>query len=119
MSIEVTERTVGMWFMNLADDVDFLGGLSTTDAGFKFVYRFRYYADPEPWSDDDKKNWYQMNITNRSKTETIQKIQALIHALEERTGRQCDELLMRNGDTQAFLRELTAKRWAHTKFEPT
>lgn len=118
MSINITERLVGMWFMNLRGDLDFLAGLEATDTGFKLTYRFRYGSDPEPWSDKDVKNWYVMNITKHSKSEAITKLHALIHMLESRSGHQCDELLMRNGDTQAFIRELNAKKWAHMKFEP-
>jgi hypothetical protein len=118
MSVEISERTIGLWFMSLNETTDFLAGLESTEEGFLLQYRFRYYKEESPWSDKDEKHWYTVRIDkSKSKAEAIQSTQIVVQMLEQKSGQQCDELLVKNGDIGAFMRELHSQRWAHMKFE--
>ena len=118
MSVEISERTIGLWFMTLNETTDFLAGLQSTDEGFELRYRFRYYKEESPWSDKDEKHWYTVRIDkSKSKAEAIQATQIVVQILEQKSGQQCDELLVKNGDIGAFMRELHSQQWAHMKFE--
>jgi hypothetical protein len=118
MSVEISERTIGLWFMSLNETTDFLAGLQSMDEGFELRYRFRYYKEESPWSDKDEKHWYTVRIDkSKSKAEAIQATQLVVRLLEEKSGQQCDELLVRNGDTSTFMAELASKRWAHMRFD--
>jgi hypothetical protein len=116
MSIEITESTIGVWFLTLDRKTDFLAALETVPEGFKLSYRFRYYgAIEDPWLGNDKKNWYS-GIFKGTKEAALNTMRAVVEGLEERSGRTCTELLMTNG-LDAFMKEFAAQPWAHFKVE--
>lgn len=118
MTIHVTERTIAVWFLNITEWSDFLGGLEHAENGkFRFTYRFRYYASPKAWDTKDRKNWYQGDLTAASKSEALSKLQKFINTLEIGTGYTADEILMRNGNVNAFMDEMASKQWAHAESE--
>ena len=56
MSIELTEKIVGIWFVDLDNESDWLGAMERTDEGYQVTYRFRYYVDDKAHDSDDKKS---------------------------------------------------------------
>lgn len=59
MTIEFTERTLGVWFVTIPNG-DYLAHVCRTeDGGAELQYRFRYYHSAEPWDEKDVKNWYR------------------------------------------------------------
>ena len=122
MSIELTERTVGIWFMRVNEAVDFMAGLeSMPDGEFKIDYRFRYYdpavGDPFSPENKDEKHWYTVKA-KRSRINMIRSVQLLVSRLEAKTGHQCTEILMKNGEVSQFMAELARQPWAHIRTGP-
>lgn len=59
MTIELTEKTVGIWYMQVTEKSDWLAAVTEVDDGFLFQYRFRYYEDHKAFDSKDRKNWYE------------------------------------------------------------
>ena len=125
VGILISERLVGLWFMQLDERSDYMGALeSLPEGGFRFKYRFRY-NDPDPSAPQDPfspknkdvKHWYEVKCPS-SKGESLAAVHVIIRLLEEKSGHRCTELMMRNGDVNAFMREFAAQPWANMKTEP-
>lgn len=118
MSIELSSNTVAVWFMSVNATTDFLAALVCIDADnklFRFDYRFKYYNSEKPFDDKDRSNWYGGTISKHTKEEVLTKLRAFVKVLEDKTGNKADELLMRDGDLDAFMVEFTSKPWAHLR----
>lgn len=120
MTIEITEHTIGMWFLPLSDDSDYLAALELTPQGVKLTYRFRYHGEvTNPWApnSNDRKSWYS-GVSRTTPEEAIATVRALIAVLESSSGRQSYELLMHDGDVDRFTAELYAQPWANARIIP-
>lgn len=63
MSIELTEATLGLWYVQMHMK-DWMCGVTRLDERrFEFKYRFRYYKEPhDPWDGQDRKSWYEGTV---------------------------------------------------------
>lgn len=124
MSIEITERTIGTWFLVLTDISDYMAGMEwETDedlkaqfGNIKLTFRFRYYDidNPEPWAGKDKKNWYSTVLKETTKQDAVLKFEKVLHGMEIMTGNKADEII-NNGTPQEFIEKFTSMPWAHSK----
>lgn len=106
MTIELTDKTVGVWYMQLSEESDYLAAATETDDGIKITYRFRYYKDNKTFGSDDKKNWYEW-VTKESKEKVIEVMRSLVTGMRRRDGNipltDCHELLMSEEGIEEFM----------------
>jgi len=60
------EKIVGVWFILTIHNVqDWMAGLReiVPEEKYSLTYRFRYYKDDNAWDSEDKKNWYEAEVT--------------------------------------------------------
>ena len=94
MTIELNERTVGVWFIQLTPAQDWLASIFTTDEGeLKAIYRFRYYVDDKAFDSEDKKNWWEMTST-KTIAETVENFREIYDKLWQLSGGDHYEILM-------------------------
>ena len=108
--IKLDEKTVGVWFLNTTETQDWLCTIREIepDAKYEIVYRFRYYADNgsrDPFDGSDQKNWYK-GAGKMTRHYAISSMRFMMEQLKA-AGAVGDpyELLMENGDVEAFFRE--------------
>jgi hypothetical protein len=59
MSIEISEGTVGVWYVALSH-CDWLAHVGRNAEGlYELRYRFRWFRDDKIWDSKDRKNWYR------------------------------------------------------------
>ena len=112
--IVIDDNLLAVWQCQIADDQDFLGGLSRTpDGGFEINYRFRYYRDDllTMFSKDDK-HWYRCTIKPGLPLEVaITPMRALLKTIEAQTGNVGRELIRDNHPTEWFMQEMS--KWGN------
>lgn len=120
MTIEITERTIGIWFLYLNDSSDWMAGLWREDDGIHLSYRFRYYRDDKlDETSEDEKNWYSL-MTGESVQVSIRTVRDLIEGMQEELGAgESWEILMGERGVEDFTKEFLSMPWAHiTRIEP-
>jgi hypothetical protein len=64
VTIEITNRTQGVWFVALKQG-DWMATIEVpSDGGCKIVYRFRVYRDDKVWGSDDSTRWTEAITTD-------------------------------------------------------
>lgn len=121
MAFDVTENTIAIWFLQLTDISDFIAHLKKTDEGLVLQYRFRYYDEEDPGNDafsgKDRKTWYTAKWKGvEAKELVIETVRTMLGRMEEASGYKSDELLMQNGDLDAFFEEFKKRPYAHLKY---
>lgn len=113
--IQITERTVGMWFMRLNEASDYMAHLETLEGGgYKLTYRFRYYNSDEPWDDKDRKEWYAVGMKPETTIEqALDVVRNLVGVMSVVSGFECDEVLKKDMNVDAYLEVLKARPWMH------
>jgi hypothetical protein len=111
-----------LWFVSNRRNRDFLAQIVHTEGGnWKLHYRFSSYTDPEPFSDSDKRSYYEVQ-TDKCDDATLQRLRAgmtsLKGKLESLYGNPMDivELQCWN-DESKILFELGSRPWANIKYE--
>lgn len=125
--IVLDERIIAIWFFPIDDDSDFMAGLSweteeMAKAGkgnVNLIYRFRYYDKErgDPFTGNDKKNWYSGVIATEDKEGTLTGVRECIRVMADVKGQIAEEILNTDGMDQV-MRDMEAKSWAHFKIEP-
>ncbi len=108
--IEMTDKTIGLWYMQVTEDSDWLAGASEVDDGrVEISYRFRYYRDRQTFGSEDKKNWYEGNVSG-PKEKIIRVMRELMAHLREKDGNipesACHELLMDDEGVEVLMDRL-------------
>lgn len=121
MTIEVTERTIGIWYLILdGGGSDWMAGMWREDDGIHLSYRFRYYRDDKfDETSEDKKNWYSM-VTGETAQKSIMAVRDLIKAMQNEldAGRSW-EILKGERSIEEFMEEFSSMPWTHiTRIEP-
>jgi hypothetical protein len=115
MTIELSEKTIGVWYMQVTQDSDFLGAATEVDDGFEITYRFRYYKDDKTFGSDDRKNWYEWK-TSESKEKVIEIMRGVITRMRQKDGNipvsDCHELLMNEDGIEEFMEVFTSMPFA-------
>ena len=125
MTIEITENLVGMWQFAF-DGGDFMGGVTEQDDGSFFLqYRFRYYKDDKiGLESEDDKHWYEGTLHAATREHAVNEVRSVMEKLKKAgmllAGEEIEviEILMRGGDVEAFVQELTDQPWAHAQEVP-
>lgn len=125
--IEMTEKLIGMWYVQLTPTSDYMAGLSweseesikTGQGNAKLTYRFRYYDEKngDPFTGNDKKNWYAGTIAVTDKKDTLKKVQEVISIIAVAKQTTVDEIL-NTGGVEQLIHELKTKHWAHIQEVP-
>lgn len=104
MTIIIDENVIGLWYISLNENLDYLGCL-TGGEKIQIKYRFRYYdnKDHNPFSEKDEKNWYNGTFANNDKEAAIKKMREVVKAICDIGKHKYTELLMENGDVDKFL----------------
>lgn len=120
MTIEITERTIGIWFLLLEEKSDWMAALWHEDDGVHLSYRFRYYRDDKlDETSKDRKSWYSLT-TGETAQVSVRAIRDLIEGMQEELGAgQSWEILMGERSVEEFTEEFISMPWAHvTRVEP-
>jgi len=103
MTIELSERTVGIWFIQLQPNQDWLASVYTTKEGeVKGTYRFRYYVDEKSFGSEDRKSWYSLN-TNESVSQVLAVFREIYNTMSDVSGGEHYEILMDETGIDGFM----------------
>ena len=121
--IEITAKTVGIWFVKIDEESDWMGALTQTDElghEFEFEYRFRYYrGDPSKTFEEseDKKNWYGMTAKGTTRSTMLEKIRQGANEMAVAAGTELEEVL-NDGAFDEFTRDLQGRNWIRFEVRP-
>lgn len=119
MTIEITERTRALWYLELPNG-NWSGVLEELDdgGGCKLECRFRWYKGSEIWDSKDEKNWY--TVTGGSGTaKMIDNTRSMIAAMKVRGAGRSWELLRGAESLEDFFQKFVALPFVHArKAEP-
>ena len=111
MSIELTDKTIGIWAVWLTDDSDWLCSAWVEDDNYVIAYRFRYYVDDKTFDSDDRKSWYRYQIPVQSGGE--QKVAVICRTVAESlwraSGGKRYEIMMASGGIMELMAAL--EKW--------
>ncbi len=118
--IELTEHTIGIWFVTLGEKGDWLGSVWKTDKGYEIAYRFRYYVDDKTFDSEDKKHWYKSEISKDSGDEAkvIQVMRDVSEVLWIAGGGKRYEVMMESGGIEEFMAEFQKLPFVTAKTMP-
>jgi len=121
MTIALTENVLGIWFVNLTEDSDWMCALTDADDKWLIEYRFRYYCDDsgDAFDTDDEKNWYTATLDKADTSrETVLRKQTLVYkALRDMAGTTDGnyELLRSDKTYEDFMEEFMELPFVHAK----
>jgi len=113
--IEFTERTIGVWYVQLVDGpygCDYLGSLWRTDnGGLEAQYRFRYYEGDQSLQfeeSQDRKSWYSLKLSSGpgeglSEEKAIKTMRSMAEVLWKKSGGKRYEVMMDHDGMNVFL----------------
>lgn len=108
MSIELNEKTVGIWFMPLEEKQDWLASITEIepDKKYQLVYRHRYHKDDKAFDSEDEKSWYKATIagTRAYVLGTFREFVKVLHSQTHNCDAPCE--IMNDGDYDAFVKKL-------------
>lgn len=112
--IELSDKIVAIWFLQLDEEADFMGCLEREEEDyFTLSFRFRYYVVEGPdFSGWDEKNWYKGDY-HGTKEKAIEAVEVAIKNLEKTTGNKADRIMASTGE--AYMEILKTMPWAHMK----
>jgi hypothetical protein len=118
LDTNVTDNTIGMWFLPLNDYSDWFGILQKkTPAECSLVCRFRYDPDNDsgPHENNDRRSWYTVIIPHPP-AESIEAVRSLIESMREKCGitDTYDEVL-NSGDFAGFADDFLSRSWANAR----
>lgn len=114
MTIEFNDELEGIWYVQVEPEADFLAGLSVhADGTVKVQYRFRYYHDDDPWSQQDEKHWYTITGDGPA-SRGIGMVRSIIEQTFPKDFSRY-ELLREGRSTKDFIDEFTKAPFAHAK----
>jgi hypothetical protein len=115
MTIEVNENLLGMWYYPIDPGSDWMGALSRTDdSNYMLKYRHRYYVDDKTGPDsEDTKNWYEGKLPAESDDQAIELMRTAVNAIASAIGEDVTEVLVKDGDIEQFVEELSNQSFAH------
>lgn len=117
--ITVDDKIVGIWFLLVTKEQDWLAGISEVvpDEEYVLNYRFRYY-NPEStgvWDGNkDKKYWYTGTIKGTKQT-AIDGIRKVGRALELLGSVGDFQEVLNTSGLEKFLKEFQAQPWVYAR----
>jgi hypothetical protein len=103
MSMELDERTLGFWCVELGHG-NWLAHLTQDrDGELILTYRFRWYRDDKTFDSADERKWYTVRPRDRNKSKMIEVIREMFQKLCEANGHSGWELLKGERSFDEFL----------------
>lgn len=121
--IVLNEKSLGIWFMQVSPDADWMGHLGLNDEGeYEFIYRHRYYVDNKTHDSDDKKSWYKGTVLTKDTPVdvVITLVQSVVKTMSNFHGDSTmpvHELLMGDKTIKEFTAEFKKLPFVHYKME--
>lgn len=117
MTIELTERLLGIWFVECDEKTDWLGSLERDEekGGVIFTYRFRYYVDDKSFDSKDRKNWTSFHIGGESGEKAVDVVRKLCVHLSTVDDGKIYECLMGDGGMDEFMEKFEQMPFAKVK----
>lgn len=116
---EVTPKLVGLWFLGVTETSDWLCGVTEVvpEEKYTVAYRFRYHKDDKVFDSKDRRSTYRVEATG-SRAYVLGVIRLMASDMEKAGAEgKVEEILMHDGDTDRFVRELQEKPWAFMRVE--
>jgi hypothetical protein len=110
------EKIVGIWFLStIPNKQDWLAAVREIepDAKYELTYRFRYYKDDKPFDSEDKKNWYQGQLTG-TRLYVIAAMRSVGNKLAGVAHQPLYEVMNDRGVNQ-FMRDFEKQPWAFAR----
>lgn len=123
MTIEITERSIGIWQCAVPGG-DWLAHLGRDEQGFLILdYRFRWYRDDNVWDSQDIKRWYRVKakLVSEPVEEMIdltRKMWEGLASLYPSEDRAAWEILRGGRTVEEFTDLLTSMAGTHTQHIP-
>lgn len=116
MSITLTERTVGIWYVSM-DGQDWMAHVAEEDETFELTYRHRYYVDDKNFDSEDKKNWYSGSISKPETTEDdiISVMDKMCKMMSDRQDGVPYRIIKGDKSLDEFVEEFTSMPFSHHK----
>lgn len=121
MSMIITDKTVGIWYLQTAPKEDWVGTITEVepDKEYELVYRFRYYKDTKAFDSEDEKSWYSVTVTGHDKQYVIESVRALVNILAEAAGSKDKPVEFLNTDgVEDFMNRFMAAPFVSAKAVP-
>ena len=119
MTIELSDKTIGIWYVPCTPSMDWLGGLTSVEEGIRLDSRFRYYADDDDNEDvfnsEDRKKWYGYLIKTDDVQGAISKVRFVVSKMAEMAEVEFAEILMGEGGVDEFMEIFGAMPFVHMK----
>ena len=107
MSIELTDKTIGIWYIAI-ENQDWLAHIAEEEEYYQLDYRHRYYVDDNAFDSEDVKNWYSvkmlkanislqevLTLMDRFTTEGSEQFDGIYHKLIKDSGESLDDFMKR------------------------
>ena len=113
------DKTVGIWYVQLSEKMDLLGGLNWVLDGdakhLHFDFRFRHYNSPDPYDPKDKKSWYSYDFApNVTAEQAVKELKEWLGVVGMISIEPMHEYLVSNYPTfQEFFEDFTTAEFAH------
>ena len=119
VGIVIDEKLVGLWFLpTISGHQDWLAAVRVIepDVKYELTYRFRYYKDDKAYDSEDKKNWYEGEVTG-TRAYVVASIRSVARELERRADGKLYEIMNESGDMQEFMRKFADMPFAYVRQE--
>lgn len=117
MTIELTEKLLGIWFVECDEKTDWLGSLERDDekGGVIFTYRFRHYVDDKSFDSNDRKNWTSYHISGESAEKAVDVVRNLCVHLSTVDEGKIWECMMGDDGMEGFMERFEQMPFASVK----
>lgn len=113
--IEITENTIGIWFIATDLEMDVMAHLSKRGSEHELTYRFRYYKTSGAWDGKDVKNWYSSTYRTDDTKSAVESVRESFSMLALIMSGELDEILMGDDDVESFFEKMKSRPWCHYK----
>jgi hypothetical protein len=117
--IEITEKTVGIWFLSLGEKSDWMCAVTEVvpDEKYEIKYRFCYYEDDKHFDSEDRKSWYSAAAEAKSRENVIAIVRGLANAMQAAFAHGVATEILNDGDLSAFTEKLLGMPFAYARQE--
>jgi len=108
MTIELSEKTIGVWAVSIDAESDWLGACWRDGDNYVMAYRFRYYVDDLTFDSKDRKNWYEckVSVSENSEDHVVAAMRESARLLWEKSGGKRYEIMMDGGGIDRMLEDM-------------
>lgn len=117
--IVISDKLVGVWWLVLADKLDWLCGITEIepDQTYEIAYRFRYHKDDKIFDSKDRRSTTRLTVSG-TRAFCIASLRQMTKDMKAHGAiGEVDEILVHDGDVHRFLREFEKKPWCFMRRE--